>query len=87
MAFLYDELAVLVRDGALDEKLVDKLSQMAEGGITELYLADIPDDGHGSEEYWMNLDGSEAALALKLRLIVEQADFQVAGFQRHGARA
>jgi len=27
MAFLYDELAVLVRDGALDEKLVDKLSQ------------------------------------------------------------
>jgi hypothetical protein len=27
MAFLYDELAALVRDGALDEKLVDKLSQ------------------------------------------------------------
>jgi hypothetical protein len=27
MAFLYDELAALVQEGAIDEKLVDKLSQ------------------------------------------------------------
>jgi len=55
-------------------------TRMAEGGITELYLADIPDDGHGSEEYWMNLDGSEAALALKLRLIVEQGCLSAQSF-------
>ncbi|ELR12879.1 Fanconi anemia complementation group D2 family protein [Acanthamoeba castellanii str. Neff] len=91
MAFLYDELAALVQEGAIDEKLVDKLSQyltaaatqlllllllsagcaMAEGGFTELFLADIPEGEHDNAEYWMNLDGTEAALALKLRAIVE----------------
>jgi hypothetical protein len=44
---------------------------MAEGGFTELFLADIPEGEHDNAEYWMNLDGTEAALALKLRAIVE----------------
>jgi hypothetical protein len=44
---------------------------MAEGGFTELFLADIPVGEHDNAEYWMNLDGTEAALALKLRAIVE----------------
>lgn len=33
LAFLYDELATLVHDGALDEKLIDKLSRYVAGRI------------------------------------------------------
>lgn len=38
MAFLYDELAALVQEGAIDEKLVDKLSQYLTAAATQLLL-------------------------------------------------
>jgi hypothetical protein len=39
MAFLYDELAALVQEGAIDEKLVDKLSQYLTAAATQLLLS------------------------------------------------
>lgn len=41
----------------------------------ELFLMDISEGEHDKEEYWFNLDSTEAAVVLKLRDIVEEGDF------------
>jgi hypothetical protein len=53
------------------------MHRMAEGAFTELFLADITPEEHDNAEYWMNLDGTEAVLALKLRSIAETGLFSL----------